>query len=108
MKWNVYYYNINKNEIECLNIFDHWRFKEDVQKLAKKRIKKEDFKEKLRKELFYYFCSKCEYEILLKAWIGRKDSKEIKIDIYKQVMLNFDIFAEYVWKNKKELLEKEN
>lgn len=108
MKWNVYYYNINKNEIESLNIFNHWRFREDVQKLAKKRIKKEDFKEKLRKELFYYFCSKCEYEVLLKPWIGRKDSKEIKIDIYRQVMLNFDIFAEYVWKNKKELLEKEN
>ena len=144
MKWMAYYYSINRDEIKEFNIFDHWRFKEDVQKLAKKRIKKEDFKEKLRRELLYYFWSKCEWElvievaennhIFLKPWCGCKEpdkvkvdvtndnsfnwkgfakkhisqqmfNNEAKIDVYDQVRYVWEDFAEYVWKNRKELLK---
>lgn len=144
MKWMAYYYSINRDEIKEFNIFDHRRFREDVQKLAKKRIKKEDFKEKLRRELLYYFWSKCEWElvievtednhIFLKPWCGCREpdkvrvdvtndnsfdwngfaekhisqqifNNEAKIDVYNQIQYVWEDFAEYVWKNRKELLK---
>ena len=144
MKWMAYYYSINRDEIKEFNIFDHRRFREDVQKLAKKRIKKENFKEKLRRELLYYFWSKCEWElvievtednhIFLKPWCGCREpdkvrvdvtndnsfdwngfaekhisqqifNNEAKIDVYNQIQYVWEDFAEYVWKNRKELLK---
>ena len=144
MKWMAYYYSINRDEIKEFNIFGHWRFREDVQKPAKKRIKKEDFKEKLRRELLYYFWSKCEWElvievtednhIFLKPWCGCREpdkvrvdvtnddsfdwkgfaekhisqqifNNEAKIDVYDQIRYVWEDFAEYVWKNRKELLK---
>lgn len=104
MKWMAYYYSINRDEIKEFNIFDHWRFKEDVQKLAKKRIKKEDFKEKLRRELLYYFWSKCEWElvievaennhIFLKPWCGCKEPDKVRIDVTDDNSFNWKDFAE--------------
>lgn len=57
-----------------------------------------EFKEKLRKELMYWFWSKCEYEIVISPWVGRnKEEAEVKIDIHDQVMLNFNRFVDYCW-----------
>ena len=142
MKWNVYIYNINKNKIELFNIFDHIGFLEDVKKDIKKYKNKEEFEDKLKRELFYYFWSKCEWEliieitkdnhILLSPWCGCRNPEEAKVDItnksdfdwrsfanehtkkqiygneakidvFDQVMMNFDVFVDYVWKNRKEI-----
>lgn len=55
----------------------------------------------------YYMWSKCEYEIILSPWTGRAD--DIKIDVYDQIMMNFDKFVDYVWSFKnKNKGEKEN
>ena len=43
MNWNVYDYDINKNKIKVFNIFDHWSFREDIKKAAKKYKIKEEF-----------------------------------------------------------------
>lgn len=48
----------------------------------------------------YYFWSKCEYEIILSPWTGRAD--DIKIDVYDQIMMNFDSFVDYCWSFKLE------
>lgn len=32
MEWNVYYYNMNSHKIVPFNIFNHSRFREDIQK----------------------------------------------------------------------------
>lgn len=48
----------------------------------------------------YYFWSKCEYEIILSPWAGQAD--DIKIDIYNQIMMNFDRFVDYCWSFKSE------
>lgn len=46
----------------------------------------------------YWFWSKCEYEIVISPWVGRnKEEAEVKIDIYDQVMLNFNRFVDYCW-----------
>jgi hypothetical protein len=66
----------------------------------KKFKDKDEFAEELRRDLFYYFWAKSEYEILISAWCGSKDTQEVKVDIYSQVMNNFDIFCDYVWNSK--------
>lgn len=106
MKWNVYHYNINKRKVESYNIFDHYSFREYVKKAIKKHLIKEDFEEQLKSELRYYYWCKAEWEVIVAPWVGGDREKDkIKIDVYNQVMLNWDVFVNYVWDNRKELLE---
>lgn len=69
--------------------------KNEVNKILQEKLNKEDFSEKLKREIMYYFWSKCEYEIILSPWTGRAD--DIKIDIYDQIMMNFGRFVDYCW-----------
>lgn len=126
MQWNVLYQNVNAQKIETYNIFKHGGFANDVAKLLKENVTKEEFTEKLRRELSYYFRSKCEWEVVIASWPVYIDKEELdrlnieyeehstkwgkspykinvvpdvgeKMDIYNQVMLNWDIFVDYVW-----------
>lgn len=100
MKWNVYNYNINQRKMEVFDIFRHECFSTDVEANLKGCIDKADFAEKLKSDLMYYFECKAEYEILISAWIGGNGNEEEKIDVYQQVMLNWDVFLDYVWSHK--------
>lgn len=97
--WNVYIYNINLQKIEIYNIFNHEGFKKDVALALRVAGNKEGFAQALQKELRYYFWSKCEWEIEIVDWLGHQKSG-LKTDVYKQVMLNFDVFVDYVWRFK--------
>lgn len=81
-------------------MFNHDSFKNEVNKILKEKLSKEVFSEKLRREAMHYFWSKCEYEIILSPWTGRADN--IKMDIYDQIMMNWDKFVDYVWSFKSE------
>lgn len=113
LKWYAYYESWNDREIKPFNIFDHSGVMEDLRKAAKKvhirediPEEKEEFLKALKRSLMYYYWSKCEWEIILSAWINSDRVKEVKIDVYDQIMLNWDIFAEYVWANRRELKRK--
>ena len=97
IEWYVYYHDSNAQKII---IFNHGSFKKEVDVLLKEKIDKDDFSEKLKREMMYYFWSRCEYEIILSPWTGRADN--IKIDIYDQIMMNFDGFVDYCWSFKSE------
>lgn len=130
LKWIVYYDSVNSGKITKFNIFDHWKFNEDIQKNLKKIKDKDEFAERLRRDLMYYFWSKCEYEVIITSFptyitmneldilneerksckekynrdpvrLGVSLDTEIKIDIYEQVMNNWDVFLDYVWNSKK-------
>lgn len=98
LSWYVYRQDANSGKIEPWDIFEHGRFAEDVTDLLKRKIDKDTFADAVKSDLMYYFWSKAEYEIIMKNWIG-KDC-EIKIDVYDQVMLNFDKFIDYLWRVK--------
>ena len=51
--WNVYDFHINSKECRVFNIFDHYSFRADVEKLLKTKMTKEEFAEKLRREVQY-------------------------------------------------------
>ena len=95
IEWYVYYHDSNAQKIIRWNVFNHGSFKNEVNKILQEKLNKEIFSEKLKREVMYYFWSKCEYEIILSPWTGRAD--DIKIDVYDQIMMNFDRFVDYVW-----------
>lgn len=130
MKWFVYSNSANNKEIKTHNIFDHSGFYDGVVKKLKKCEAKEEFAEELRRELFYYYGSKCEWEIVITHWpprvtkeellkldAERSESREkynkepaslsvelepaLKVDVYTQVRNNWDVFLEYVWSFKR-------
>ena len=131
MIWNVFRENINGKEIVKYNIFSHSGFADEVDELLKEEVSKDEFDEKLRRILFYYFGSKAEYEVVITSWPVYIDKAELdrlnteyeeynnkwghypykinvspdvgeKVDVYSQITsLNWDIFVNYVWNHKK-------
>ena len=93
IEWYVYYHDSNTQKIIKYNIFNHGTFTKEMNEIKKKTSTKEEFAEKLDHMMRYYFWSKCEYEIILSPWTGRAD--DIKIDVYDQIMMNFDRFVDY-------------
>ena len=131
MIWNVYCESFNNSSIIKYNIFNHKGFAKDVNELIKENTTKDEFAEQLKRSLRYYFWSKSEYEVVITSWpvyIYRSELDRLnteyqeynnkwghypydinivpnvgkKIDIYNQVMLNWEQFVDYVWSNKDE------
>ena len=129
MTWNVFRENINGKEIVEYNIFNHGGFAQDVNKPLKEDITKDEFAEQLKRSLMYWFWCKSEHEVVISSWPVYIDKEELdrinteyeeynnkwghypytinvspyvgkKIDIYSQVMMNWEQFVEYVWSNK--------
>ena len=100
IEWYVYYHDSNAQKIIKWNIFNHATFAEKVNKLLQENLSRDEFADGLKKYLMYYMWSKCEYEIILSSWTGRAD--DIKIDVYDQIMMNFDRFVDYCWSFKSE------
>jgi hypothetical protein len=102
LRWLVYRHDLNKDAIVTFNIFEHYRFADDVESSLKYCEDRDDFAKLLRKSLSYYFELKSEYETIIVPWIGSKETTSLRIDIYDQVMLNWDVFLDYVWTSGKE------
>lgn len=97
--WNVYICNMSSGKIEIYNIFNHGTFNVYYRKALETSATKEEFAEQIKNELRYYFWGKCEWEVEIVDWMGYQKSG-LKTDVYKQVMLNFDIFVDYCWENR--------
>jgi hypothetical protein len=125
LEWNVFREDFNQREIVVYNIFQHAAFYDAVKQIAKKRPDKETFANKVRIELSYYFWSKSEHEVIVTSWPAYIDRAELcrlkdtyeatkdqptpykinispvvgeKIDIYTQVIMNWDQFIDYSYK----------
>lgn len=109
LEWNVYVGNFNSGRIETRNVFSHTGLMDDLKKAARKYRDRERelFEEDMRRSILYWYWSKCEWEIILSHWPPRTDAHDEKIDVYDQVMLNWDVFREYVWRHRAELRKRE-
>lgn len=105
LEWNVFYHDINKNKITTLNILkQHGSFNEYIKKAFKKCKTKDEFAEVLRRELMYYFWSKCEWEliieitednrIILSPWCECRDTDLTKVDVTDDENFDWRGFAE--------------
>lgn len=97
MIWNVYRYDVNKKRIYRYNVFNHGGFKEAVERAYTENEENfEGFAEAVRRHLQYYFWSKAEHEVIISPWIG-DEKAAIKVDIYDQIIQNWDKFILYIW-----------
>ena len=103
LEWNVYYEDFNNKRIDIFNVFDHGRFYDDVVKLIHRHPTKKEFSEELKTSARYFFWSKCEWEILITAWVPNNRFDDMKVDIFNQLTLNWDAFVNYIWENISEL-----
>ncbi len=115
--WNVYMEDFNQREIKTFDVFRHSSFCNDVEKLLKQRLSRDDFSRELKSRAMYYFWSKSEYEIVITSFpphitkeeLSRLNSEDsfyrympsletgLKVDIYQQLLLNWDRFVDYVY-----------
>ena len=106
LEWKAYCHDRNERKIEPFNVFDHASFLDDCKKNARKNAKDYDrFCDQLRKDAMYYFWSKSEWEIVITPWVGQ--APDVKIDVYDQIMINWEHFCKYVWEHGAELRRKE-
>lgn len=103
LEWNVIIHDTNQDKMKVYNLFIHTGFRDDVSKCIGQCKTLGEFSESVRKTLMYYFWSKCEWEILIKPWCGSRNNEEEKIDVYQQIMNNWDRFIEYVWNNRESI-----
>lgn len=110
--WNVYYHEFNANKIKTYNIFQNGKFVEYIKKHKKRYDTKNDFAKAIRRELFYYFGSKCEWEmiitskdgrIILTPWIGRRE--DVSMDVTNDK--TFDWSGFYNWLSQKFHVDKD-
>ena len=103
-EWYVYCENFNGKTIEKFNVFHSYNFLNGCKKAFKKYSKDiEKLKEEIRTWAMYSFWSKSEYEVIITAWPPMPEEwnfKDIKIDIYDQLMLNWDSFVQYTLDHK--------
>lgn len=125
----VYIENINQQTIEKYNVLNDGIIKE-IKKHTKGISDKNAFAEIIDPILAYYYRSRAEWEIILTSWptcvsvheLLRLDQElefyqkkyktvpysltanlvtEEKVDVYRQIKLNWDIFINYLWENLK-------
>lgn len=104
-EWNVFVEDINGRKIKSFNIFDHYSFLQDCAKAAKFAESIEEFAFLVRRELHYYYWSKCEWEIILSSWPPSERGAARKVDVASQVELNWEHFIVYLWTNRAELIK---
>lgn len=125
----VYVENINKRKIEKYNVLND-SIIDEIKDRTKDCTDKKQFAEAVEHIIMYNYWSRSECEIILTDWpphispdelvrlnnevdkyekeYGREPysmcvnlKNEEKIDVYDQVMMNWNIFIDYVWENLK-------
>lgn len=104
--WNVILYDYNTGEegFRVFNVFNSYYFYDRLIRI-KKELKKnpnnfEWFNEQLNSAAFGAFCGKFEYEMWI---IPHNNSKSERVDVYGQLKLNWNLFAQYTWDNIKHI-----
>lgn len=99
LEWNVFVHDINKRQMKIFNVFNHGRYRQEIIELLNRRddYTLEEFKEKVKSSTMYYYWCKCEWEILIAHWVGDFDKESVKIDVYKQLEMNWNHYIKYLW-----------
>ena len=95
MKRNIKPYKVISWDFNSDNIeyYDIMPFLIDSYKKIKKNKPKtfDEIKEFITNESRYRFWSRCEYEVIITGW--PKQKREVKIDIFNQIMENIDVIT---------------
>lgn len=113
LSWKVKNYSVNDNRLWD---YDVLKYREDlIKKLKKQCSTKEEFAEKMRREMMWQYWSRAEYEVIieidddnriwLKPWVGCRNPDEVKIDVTDDTSFDWRGFAKkhidrQIYKNK--------
>lgn len=99
LEWNVFVHDINKRQMKIFNVFNHGRYRQEIIELLNRKddYTLEEFREKVKLSTMYYYWCKCEWEILIAPWVGDFDKESVKIDVYKQLEINWNHYIKYLW-----------
>lgn len=96
--FNVLIWDVNHDELMYYDVIPYLlrQYNETKKMDSYKETPKtrDEFKEFIKKEAMYQWWSRCEYEILVSDW--PKHGKEIKIDVYHQVLMNLDVITDII------------
>ena len=96
-EYNVYYHEVNGNKIKTFNVLsENGVIHNFIKKCRKKDMSKEEFNDVLKRECMYWYWCKCEWEVVIKEWVGKEVEK--KIDVFQQLEINWNVFSEICWK----------
>ena len=131
LTYYVYVENLNKRKIEKYNVLNDGIIDEFKKRMKEQHIiDKRKFAEMAEQVIMYHYWSRSEWEIILTDWPPHIKLEELtnlnneleqykkdhdrepysltvnlktaeKIDVYDQVMMNWNIFIDYVWENLK-------
>lgn len=100
LTWNVYCFDVNAKKFKVRNVFNlSTRFNKDFENLKTKALSmtKQEFSDELMLIARYTYWARCEYELLLCDFPS--ESEKTKIDIFHQLVTNWERFVDYVWEN---------
>ena len=120
LTWNAYIGDWNAKMIKVFNIFNSFPFISGVIKANNKYKNDFEFLKEVRTSLMYAFWSKAEYEVIITSWPPHIEKEEFerltkenikyrtwvnlfigeKIDVYNQVMINWEAFKLYLLTNR--------
>lgn len=103
MSWKVKNYCVNSNKIWDYDVLE---YREDqIKKFKKKCTTKEEFAEKMRREMMWQYWSRCEYEVIieidennrvwLSPWVGCRNPESVKIDVTDDESFDWHAFAKH-------------
>lgn len=113
MSWMVMHFDCNAQIIRSINILEYRE--DEIKKMKKRCATKEEFAEALKREMMYYYWSKCEAELVveitednrvfLNPWIGCIDPEKVRIDVTDDDSFDWIGFAKHhiyrqIYKNK--------
>lgn len=93
----VWWVLLPDNTRKKFNIFDSYGFRQYLMNLKAVQKKQQDIdlKDSVKGGLMYQFWGRCEYELVIRPFVGHTNS-EYKIDVWEQVEMNFEHFYEYL------------
>lgn len=94
LEWNVLMRSLDRNKLEVYNVLRE-DLLDDIEKLIKKPYTREDLERCVKIWGRHHYWSKVEYEVVIRDMF---DHFEEKIDVWKQIEINFDRLMDYLIK----------
>lgn len=93
--WNVWIWDFNTDKIELYDVVPRFEAAIKAMKPKNRPKTKEELEHALDSEARYMFWAKCEYEMIVTGWPKRKN--EEKVDVYRQLRTNWNVFVNCYW-----------
>ena len=101
LEWYAFREDSNTRKLTRFNILNDYRVDEIMKRIKKEKATTyEGIKSIIRRELMYYYWSKCEHEVLVSGLFDTDLDEAEKIDVWYQLEPNLDRIVEYFIANK--------